>query len=80
MLRFLSILIFLVVPFLLSAQFPPAAASVGELEFGLGIPDNQIVSLGDSGVAILTFEKPIRDGEGIRLINWKLLIWLILWK
>ncbi len=39
-------------------------AEVGEPEFALGTPDNQIISLGDSGVAILTFEKPIRDGEG----------------
>ncbi len=39
-------------------------AEVGELEFALGEPDNQIVSLGDSGVAILTFDKPIRDGDG----------------
>ena len=92
----------LFLPFLLAAQFPPAAdqagttaiakddpsfvnwatsidiirgqqniaddslnfADVGEPAFGLGEPDNQIVSLGDSGVAILTFEKPIRDGEG----------------
>lgn len=102
MFRFVSILLFLTLPFLLLAQFPPAAdqegttalakddpsfinwatgikisrgeqniaddslnfAAIGEPEFGLGSPDNQIVSLGDSGVAILTFEKPIQDGEG----------------
>jgi len=102
MLRFLFIISFLILPFLLPAQFPPAAdqegttalakedpsfinwatgieiirgqqnisddslnfAEVGEPEFGLGFPDNQIVSLGDSGVAILTFENPIRDGDG----------------
>ena len=39
-------------------------AEVGEPIFALGPPDNQTVSLGDSGVAILTFEKPIQDGEG----------------
>ena len=39
-------------------------ATVGEPDFALGAPDNQIVSLGDSGVAILTFEKPIQDSEG----------------
>ena len=102
MLRFLYTLFMLPLPFLLAAQFPPAAnqagttaiakddpsfvnwatgieiirgqqniaddslnfAEVGAPEFGLGAPDNQIVSLGDSGVAILTFEKPIRDGDG----------------
>lgn len=102
MLRFLSIALFISLPFLLLGQFPPAAdqagttalakddpifinwatgvdiirgeqniaddslnfASVGEPEFALGTPDNQIVSLGDSGVAILIFEKPIRDGNG----------------
>jgi len=39
-------------------------ATVGEPDFALGAPDNQVVSLGDNGVAILTFEKPIQDGEG----------------
>ena len=39
-------------------------AEVGDPEFAMGTPDNQIVSLGDSGVAILTFDKPIRDGAG----------------
>lgn len=39
-------------------------ANIGEPAFGLGIPDNQTVSLGDSGVAILTFDKPIQDGDG----------------
>lgn len=39
-------------------------AEAGEPNLALGIPDIQSVSLGDGGSAILTFEKPIRNGEG----------------
>src|SRR5690554_4419820 len=39
-------------------------ASYGQPEDALGPPTKQAVSLGDGGVAILTFEKPITDGPG----------------
>lgn len=39
-------------------------ASFGEAENALGFPDNQIVSLGDGGIAILTFDEPIANGPG----------------
>lgn len=42
-------------------------ASYGEAEHAVGIPDNTgllVVSLGDSGVAILSFDIPISNGEG----------------
>ena len=40
-------------------------ASNGAAELALGAPDDpSIVSLGDGGVATLTFDKPIRNGEG----------------
>ncbi len=39
-------------------------AEAGEPNLALGIPDIQSVSLGDGGSAILTFEKPIRNGVG----------------
>ncbi len=39
-------------------------AEVGESNFALGIADNQTVSLGDNGSAILTFDPPITNGEG----------------
>jgi len=38
---------------------------LGEPENGLNAPDGlSIVSLGDGGIATLTFEKPIRNGQG----------------
>ncbi len=40
------------------------SASVGQESFALGIADNSVVSLGDSGVAILTFDYPIFNGAG----------------
>lgn len=39
-------------------------ATYGQPEDALGPPTNQVVSLGDAGVAILTFDKPITDGPG----------------
>ncbi len=39
-------------------------AEAGEPIFALGNPDIQSVSLGDGGSAILTFDKPITNGEG----------------
>ncbi len=39
-------------------------ASAGDSTAALGVADNGIVSLGDSGVAIVTFAKPIYDGPG----------------
>ncbi|MFT4760939.1 MAG: hypothetical protein ACI9XO_001664 [Paraglaciecola sp.] len=40
-------------------------AAVGEPEFGLGMANSpEVVSLGDGGIATLTFGKPIRNGEG----------------
>ncbi len=38
--------------------------SFGTSADGLGQPDNAPVSLGDGGIATLTFEQPIRNGEG----------------
>ncbi|MEN0006456.1 MAG: T9SS C-terminal target domain-containing protein [Bacteroidota bacterium] len=39
-------------------------ADFGLPEAALGMANNEVVSLGDSGVATLSFEHPIRDGEG----------------
>lgn len=39
-------------------------AEAGEPVLALGPPDIQSVSLGDGGVAVLTFEKPITNGDG----------------
>ena len=39
-------------------------ATYGQPEDALGPPTNQVISLGDAGVAILTFDKPITDGPG----------------
>lgn len=39
-------------------------ASAGDSSLALGPADDYTVSLGDSGVAILTFEHPIFDGQG----------------
>ncbi|NQY66742.1 MAG: T9SS type A sorting domain-containing protein [Flavobacteriales bacterium] len=40
-------------------------ASAGLDEYGTGAPfNNGVVSLGDNGIAILTFDEPIADGEG----------------
>jgi hypothetical protein len=40
-------------------------AETGEPEFGLGMANSpEIVSLGDGGIATLTFDKPIRNGDG----------------
>lgn len=39
-------------------------AEIGEPEFATGTPDNQTVSLGDHGSAILTFDPPIANGDG----------------
>jgi hypothetical protein len=39
-------------------------ASAGDSTFATGIPDEYIVSLGDSGIAVLTFVHPIVDGPG----------------
>ena len=39
-------------------------ASAGDSTAALGAADNGIVSLGDSGVAVVTFAKPIYDGPG----------------
>lgn len=39
-------------------------ATYGEPEDALGIADNHVVSLGDGGVAILTFDTPIGNGPG----------------
>ena len=39
-------------------------ASFGNDESGVNIPDNGVVSLGDGGSAILTFDIPLADGNG----------------
>jgi hypothetical protein len=39
-------------------------ASVGDASAAVGAPDGSVVSLGDSGVAILRFATPIRNGAG----------------
>jgi hypothetical protein len=39
-------------------------ASLGDSSLAIGAPDHNIVSLGDSGVAVLTFLKPLYDGPG----------------
>ena len=39
-------------------------ASFGEDVAALGIADGTVVSLGDAGTAVLTFEKPIANGSG----------------
>jgi|GEM_PF-80346 len=39
-------------------------ASVGSSDSALGIADGSVVSLGDGGEAILTFDTPIKDDEG----------------
>jgi Secretion system C-terminal sorting domain len=39
-------------------------ASAGDSSFATGVPDAYIVSLGDSGTAVLTFAHPIIDGPG----------------
>lgn len=36
----------------------------GQIDFGIGAPDNMTLSLGDGGAAVITFEHPIRNGEG----------------
>ncbi len=44
---------------------PPAGyASAGDSSLAVGPADRNIVSLGDSGIAVLTFEKPIFNGPG----------------
>lgn len=39
-------------------------ATYGEPEVALGSADNNVVSLGDAGIAILTFDTPIGNGPG----------------
>jgi hypothetical protein len=39
-------------------------ASSGEEGYALGVADNFSVSLGDSGVAVVSFDKPFSDNEG----------------
>lgn len=39
-------------------------ASAGVPDNAIGVSNSMIVSLGDGGVATLTFERPIRNGEG----------------
>lgn len=39
-------------------------ASLGDDSKGIGMSDNAVVSLGDSGIAVLTFESPIYNGPG----------------
>lgn len=39
-------------------------ASYGLPSDAIGVPDEGVVSLGDAGIAIVTFEKPIANGEG----------------
>ncbi len=39
-------------------------ANIGDSSYAIGTPDNALVSLGDSGVAVLTFEAAIYNGEG----------------
>ncbi len=40
-------------------------ASVGEANNAVGKSNGQLFSLGDGGVAIVTFNKPIKNGEGV---------------
>ena len=39
-------------------------ASAGDSTMAIGAPGNGVVSLGDGGYALLTFEKPIKNGTG----------------
>lgn len=39
-------------------------ASLGDSSAALGAPNGDVVSLGDSGIAVLTFAHPITDGAG----------------
>lgn len=39
-------------------------ASYGLPSDAIGVPDEGVVSLGDAGIAIVTFEKPIANGQG----------------
>ena len=39
-------------------------ASAGDSTMAIGAPGNGVVSLGDGGYAVLTFEKPIKNGTG----------------
>ena len=39
-------------------------ASAGDSTMAIGFPGNGVVSLGDGGYAVLTFEKPIKNGTG----------------
>ncbi len=39
-------------------------ATYGEITAGTGIADNTVVSLGDAGEAVLTFDRPIANGPG----------------
>ena len=45
------------------AQPDSGYVDFGAANFGIGIPDNSIVSLGDGGTAVLAFEAPIRNGD-----------------
>lgn len=46
------------------AQPSLGLASVGDSTLAIGAPDYQVVSLGDAGAAVLTFDKPIVNGPG----------------
>ena len=39
-------------------------ASSGDSTMAIGAPGNGVVSLGDGGYAVLTFERPIKNGNG----------------
>lgn len=39
-------------------------ASLGNLNSALGFPDGDVLSLGDSGVAVVRFAQPLEDGPG----------------
>lgn len=46
------------------AQPDSGYVDAGQADFGIGQPDNMTLSLGDGGEAVITFEHPIRNGEG----------------
>lgn len=50
-------------------------ASIGSASAAYGVADGNIVSLGDSGVAILQFLHPIKDGAGFDFVVFENSLW-----
>ena len=59
-----TIVAFIIGPENISKLFIPVLASAGDSSMAIGIPGNGIVSLGDGGYAVLSFERPIKNGPG----------------